>query len=139
MGCFHSVTASTRKPSRYVGLEDIEKYAARRGSPSSAHDILIFAEGQQQRFHGIFDDEFNSNYNIKRDWQLEKEQVRRELSGRELRKTIADMDREMAHQLLVNSNKFRARKQRALSQFENEWNKRQQAKGYPFWGRKLNY
>ncbi|KAL0930687.1 uncharacterized protein CTRU02_214762 [Colletotrichum truncatum] len=135
MGSSQSVTT---KPNSYFGLEAISNHAAQTcTSPSCAKEVLNFAQSQQDRFHRIFDEESNSNYKIKRGWEMDKHQASKQLTGRELRRSLRDMDREMAHQLQVNSNKFRARKQRALDQFKNEWKKNQRAKTYPYWGRNL--
>ncbi|KAK1962349.1 hypothetical protein LY78DRAFT_661326 [Colletotrichum sublineola] len=135
MGSSHSVTS---KPNGYYGLQDISSYAAKlRSTPYYVQQVLQLAKSQQDRFHRIFDEESESNYRIKRGWEMDKYQARQTLAGRKLRRSIRDMDREMAHQLRVNHNKFRARKQRALDVFKYEWKHNNLARRYPYWGRNL--
>ncbi|KAK2029754.1 hypothetical protein LX32DRAFT_588127 [Colletotrichum zoysiae] len=135
MGSSQSVTS---KPNGYYGLEAISAHAARiYRTPYYAERVLRLAQSQQDRFHYIFDEESSSNYHIKRGWEMEKYRAGQTLTGRKLRHSLRDMDREMAHQLQVNENKFRRRKQRALDQFKYEWKHDNEARSFPYWGRGL--
>ncbi|EFQ35343.1 hypothetical protein CGRA01v4_13361 [Colletotrichum graminicola] len=135
MGSSHSVTS---KPDGYYGLQAISAHAVRLCGPSYyPEDVLDLAQGQQDRFHGIFDEEDEARYAIERGWEMEKYKATQTLTGRELRHSLRDMDREMAHQLRVSLNKFRRRKQRALDQFKYEWKQDDEARSYPYWGKGL--
>ncbi|KAK1993458.1 hypothetical protein LX36DRAFT_586272 [Colletotrichum falcatum] len=135
MGSSYSVTS---KPDGYYGLEAISAHAERICSSSYyAQHVLSLARYQQDIFHKIFDEESWSDYHIERGWEMEKHQAYQTLSGRKLRHSLRNMDREMAHQLRVNTNKFRRRKQRALDEFKYEWKHDDEARHYPYWGQRL--
>ncbi|KAK1569902.1 uncharacterized protein LY79DRAFT_663416 [Colletotrichum navitas] len=135
MGSSHSVTS---KPDGYYGLAAISAHARRiRSTTDDAEDVLHFAMSQQDRFHHIFDEESEAEYHIRRGWEMDKHLACQTLTGRQLRHSLRDMDREMTHQLRVSYNKFRNRKQRALAQFKYEWKNHEDARHYPYWGKEL--
>lgn len=110
----------------YIGLAAI---------PYSANNARLTCQAQQDRYHALLDEEWNVEYNLKRAWQLEREDAeRRQAPGRALRERIARMHRDEGIQVAAHRNKYLSRKQRAIAQFGGEWQRNRACRGYPFWG-----